>query len=71
MQALPDADSAPGFPEASLLPPPVSHHVIDGTRLALPPAEQENREQCDAELRRQLQASGTPTGWCMAAPPAA
>ena len=25
-----------------------------------PPAEQENREQCDAELRRQLQASGTP-----------
>ena len=59
MQALPSADSALRLPQR--LPCPArSHHVIDGTRLALPPAEQENREQCDAELRRQLQASGTP-----------
>ena len=60
MQALPSADSAlPASPEASL--PPLTHiTLLTGLDWPCPPAEQENREQCDAELRRQLQASGTP-----------
>lgn len=60
MQALPNADSAlPASPEASL--PPLTHiTLLTGLDWPCPPAEQENREQCDAELRRQLQASGTP-----------
>lgn len=35
-------------------------HGVGADVLGPHPAEQENREQCDAELRRQLQASGTP-----------
>ena len=60
MQALPSADSTlPASPEASL--PPLSPiTLLTGLDWPCPPAEQENREQCDAELRRQLQASGTP-----------
>ena len=60
MQTLPSADSAlPSPPQASLLPPaPIT--LLTGLDWPCPPAEQENREQCDAELRRQLQASGTP-----------
>lgn len=60
MQALPSADSAlPASPEASL--PPLTHiTLLTGLDWPCPPAEQENREQRDAELRRQLQASGTP-----------
>lgn len=60
MQALPSADSTlPASPEASLLPP-VPITLLTGLDWPCPPAEQDNREQCDAELRRQLQASGTP-----------
>ena len=60
MQALPSADSAlPASPEASL-PPLTPITLLTGLDWPCPPAEQENREQCDAELRRQLQASGTP-----------
>ena len=60
MQALPSADSAlPSPSQASLLPPaPIT--LLTGLDWPCPPAEQENREQRDAELRRQLQASGTP-----------
>ena len=60
MQALPSADSAlPASPEASL--PPLTHiTLLTGLDWPCPPAEQENREHRDAELRRQLQASGTP-----------
>ena len=60
MQALPSADSAlPASPEASL-PPLTPITLLTGLDWPCPPAEQDNREQCDAELRRQLQASGTP-----------
>ena len=60
MQALPSADSAlPASPEASL-PPLTPITLLTGLDWPCPPAEQENREQCDAELRRQLQASSTP-----------
>ena len=60
MQALPSADSAlPASPEASL-PPLTPITLLTGLDWPCPPAEQENREQRDAELRRQLQASGTP-----------
>ena len=60
MQALPSADSAlPAHPQASLLQP-VPITLLTGLDWPCPPAEQENREQRDAELRRQLQASGTP-----------
>lgn len=60
MQALPSADSTlPASPEASL-PPLTPITLLTGLDWPCPPAEQENREQCDAELRRQLQASGTP-----------
>lgn len=60
MEALPDADSAPqASPEDSLSPlTPIT--LLTGLDWPCPPAEQENREQRDAELRRQLQASGTP-----------
>ena len=60
MQALPSADSAlPASPEASL--PPLTHiTLLTGLDWPCPPDEQENREHRDAELRRQLQASGTP-----------
>ena len=60
MQALPSADSAlPASPEASL--PPLTHiTLLTGLDWPCPPAEQENREHRDAELRRQLQAGGTP-----------
>ena len=37
MQALPDADSALAAPPTGFLALARSHHVIDGTRLALPP----------------------------------
>ena len=60
MQALPSADSVlPAHPLASLLQP-VPITLLTGLDWPCPPAEQDNREQCDAELRRQLQASGTP-----------
>ena len=60
MQALPSADSVlPAHPQASLLQP-VPITLLTGLDWPCPPAEQDNREQCDAELRRQLQASGTP-----------
>ena len=60
MQALPSADSTlPASPEASLLPP-VPITLLTGLDWPCPPDEQENREHRDAELRRQLQASGTP-----------
>lgn len=60
MQALPSADSTlPASPEASL-PPLTPITLLTGLDWPCPPAEQDNREQCDAELRRQLQASGTP-----------
>ena len=60
MQALPSADSTlPASPEASL-PPLTPITLLTGLDWPCPPAEQENREQCDAELRRKLQASGTP-----------
>ena len=60
MQAPPSADSAlPASPEASLSPlTPIT--LLTGLDWPCPPAEQENREQRDAELRRQLQASGIP-----------
>ena len=60
MQALPSADSTlPASPEASL--PPLSPiTLLTGLDWPCPPDEQENREHRDAELRRQLQASGTP-----------
>lgn len=61
MQALPNADSAPqASPEDSLSPlTPIT--LLTGLDWPCPPpAEQDNRGQCDAELRRQLQASGTP-----------
>ena len=60
MEALPDADSAPqASPEDSLSPlTPIT--LLTGLDWPCPPAEQDNRGQCDAELRRQLQASGTP-----------
>ena len=60
MQALPDADSALAAPPLASLLPPVPITLLTGLDWPCPPAEQENREQCDAELRRQLQASGTP-----------
>ena len=41
-------------------PPLTPITLLTGLDWPCPPAEQENREQCDAELRRQLQASGTP-----------
>ena len=60
MQALPSADSTlPASPEA-FLPPLTPITLLTGLDWPCPPAEQDNREQCDAELRRQLQASGTP-----------
>ena len=60
MQALPSADSAlPAHPQASLLQP-VPITLLTGLDWPCPPDEQENREQRDAELRRQLQAGGTP-----------
>ena len=60
MQALPSADSAlPASPEASL-PPLTPITLLTGLDWPCPPDEQENREHRDAELRRQLQASGTP-----------
>lgn len=60
MQALPSADSVlPAHPQASLLQP-VPITLLTGLDWPCPPAEQENREQRDAELRRQLQASGIP-----------
>ena len=60
MQAPPSADSAlPASPEASL-PPLTPITLLTGLDWPCPPAEQENREHRDAELRRQLQASGTP-----------
>ena len=60
MQALPSADSTlPASPEASL-PPLTPITLLTGLDWPCPPAEQDNRGQCDAELRRQLQASGTP-----------
>ncbi|MBA4061617.1 MAG: hypothetical protein C0470_14835 [Verminephrobacter sp.] len=60
MQALPSADSTlPASPEASL-PPLTPITLLTGLDWPCPPAEQDNREQCDAELRRQLQVSGTP-----------
>ena len=60
MQALPSADSTlPASPEASL-PPLTPITLLTGLDWPCPPAEQDNREQCDAGLRRQLQASGTP-----------
>lgn len=60
MQALPSADSTlPASPEAFLTPlTPIT--LLTGLDWPCPPAEQDNREQCDVELRRQLQASGTP-----------
>lgn len=60
MQALPSADSVlPAHPQASL-PPLTPITLLTGLDWPCPPADQDNREQCDAELRRQLQASGTP-----------
>ena len=60
MQALPSADSVlPAHPQAPLLQP-VPITLLTGLDWPCPPAEQENREHRDAELRRQLQASGTP-----------
>ena len=60
MPALPSAGSTlPASPEASLLPP-VPITLLTGLDWPCPPDEQENREHRDAELRRQLQASGTP-----------
>ena len=60
MQALPSADSTlPASPEA-FLPPLTPITLLTGLDWPCPPAEQDNREQCDAELRRQLQTSGTP-----------
>ena len=60
MQALPSADSVlPAHPQAPLLQP-VPITLLTGLDWPCPPAEQENREQRDAELRRQLQASGIP-----------
>ena len=60
MQALPSADSTlPASPEA-FLPPLTPITLLTGLDWPCPPAEQDNREQCDAELRRQLQASGIP-----------
>ena len=60
MQALPDADSALAAPPLASLLPPVPITLLTGLDWPCPPAEQENREQRDAELRRLLQASGTP-----------
>lgn len=60
MQALPSADSTLAAPPEASLPPLTPITLLTGLDWPCPPAEQENREQCDAELRRQLQASGTP-----------
>ena len=60
MQALPNADSALAAPPLASLLPPVPITLLTGLDWPCPPAEQENREQRDAELRRLLQASGTP-----------
>lgn len=60
MQALPDADSALAAPPLASLLPPVPITLLTGLDWPCPPDEQENREHRDAELRRQLQASGTP-----------
>ena len=60
MQALPDADSALAAPPLASLLSPVPITLLTGLDWPCPPAEQENREHRDAELRRQLQASGTP-----------
>ena len=60
MEALPDADSALAAPPLASLLSPVPITLLTGLDWPCPPAEQENREQRDAELRRQLQASGTP-----------
>lgn len=60
MQALPNADSALAAPPLGSLLPPVPITLLTGLDWPCPPAEQENCEQRDAELRRQLQASGTP-----------
>ena len=60
MQALPDADSALAAPPLASLLSPVPITLLTGLDWPCPPAEQENREQRDAELRRQLQASGIP-----------
>ena len=60
MQALPNAGAAlPALPP-SALPTLASITLLTGLDWPCPPAEQENREQRDAELRRQLQASGIP-----------
>ena len=60
MQALPSADSTlPASPEA-FLPPLTPITLLTGLDWPCPPDEQENREHRDAELRRQLQASGIP-----------
>ena len=60
MQAPPDADSALAAPPLASLRPPVPITLLTGLDWPCPPDEQENREQRDAELRRQLQASATP-----------
>lgn len=60
MQALPTADSALAAPPLTSLLSPVPITLLTGLDWPCPPAEQENREQRDAELRRQLQASRTP-----------
>ena len=60
MQAPPDADSALAAPPLASLLPPVPITLLTGLDWPCPPDEQENREQRDAELRRQLQAGGTP-----------
>ena len=60
MRALPNAGAAlPALPP-SALPTPASITLLTGLDWPCPPAEQESREQRDAELRRQLEATGTP-----------